>query len=181
MYVSLVAPRPRRGMRGLREYAAGSYPVPGWSYAGAPDPSKCCGSGRPRRGMRGLGDDVLMPGPGDSSLAPFNPVTGLPTDPNAVQVSIYPTAPGGGSLTSAQLATIAANPSANIVPAVNASTLLAAAAMPGAPAVVKQAASAFSSANPVASLLSGSVAGIPTYLLLGGGLLLVLLASSKRR
>ena len=64
------------------------------------------------------------------------------------------------------------------LPVVTAQTLLAAAALPNAPAVVKQAAAQL----PATSWFSQSTAGIPNYLILGGGLfLMVVLASAGGR
>lgn len=70
------------------------------------------------------------------------------------------------------------------LPSVSPSTLLAAAALPNAPGVVRQAAAQYSAANPIASWFSGSmIAGIPNYLLAGGlvGVVLLATAGGKRR
>jgi hypothetical protein len=70
------------------------------------------------------------------------------------------------------------------LPSVSPSTLLAAANLPNAPAVVKEAAAQYQSSNPVSAWFSGSTLGIPNYLLAGGGGLLILiplLKSGKRR
>jgi hypothetical protein len=71
------------------------------------------------------------------------------------------------------------------LPVVSAQTLLAAAALPNAPTVVKQAAAQLpqGAASSASSIFTGSaIAGIPNYLLMGLGLFfLVILASSGRR
>lgn len=185
MYVQLVTPQGRRlrGLGRLREYRDGTYSVPGWNYNAPAAPVAapcCCGAGRKRPGLRGLGDDspIVLPAP-DSGALPFDPVTGMPTGVGLPQVSIYSVAPGvGGNMTSAQLATLATTPTAQLVPAVSASTLLEAASLPGAPSVVKQAAAAYAANNPVGSFFSGpsGVRGIPNYLLLAGAIGVVGLA-----
>jgi hypothetical protein len=97
-------------------------------------------------------------------------------------VGIYNVSSGGGQLTSAQLAQIsqltAAAAGNQPLPAVSPATLLAAAALPGAPAAVKTAAAAYSSANPLSSFLSGTIFGLPSYMVLGGSLLAVVLFAS---
>lgn len=65
------------------------------------------------------------------------------------------------------------------LPTVSAQTLLAAAALPNAPAVVKQAAAQLSSSGSATSWFTQSmISGIPNYLLVGGGLFLVVLLAS---
>jgi hypothetical protein len=71
--------------------------------------------------------------------------------------------------------------SSPIAPGVSASTLLAAAALPNAPAAVKQAAAQYTAANPASSFLSGTTAGIPNMLLIGGVGLLFLIPLMKRK
>jgi hypothetical protein len=75
------------------------------------------------------------------------------------------------------------NPSAPgySLPGVSASTLLAAAALPNAPAVVRQAAAQYSAANPASSLTSGTILGMPMLYVLGAGGLLLVLAMAKKR
>jgi hypothetical protein len=120
--------------------------------------------------------------------APFNPVgtydpsipwIGSGPAPVVAPSGVYPVAPGGGSLTSVQLANIAGVGQPTIAPAVSPATLLAAAALPGAPAVVQQAAAAYSAANPLSSLLSGTIFGLPSYMVIGGGLLLIAALASR--
>ena len=71
------------------------------------------------------------------------------------------------------------------LPVVSAQTLLAAAALPNAPAVVKQAAAQLppGAGSSLSSIFTGSaIAGIPNYLLMGIGLfLVVIMASGGRR
>lgn len=209
MIVQVQQPRARtlRGVRrGLREYQAGTYPVPGWGY-GSPAPAALgcgCGCGgsksRGRRTLRGLGDDLLSMLDSSGALVPsvatstgsvpivdYNPSIFVQSGPDdtslAPPTNVYPVAPGGGTLTSQQLATLAigTNEGTLPLPSVSPSTLLAAAALPNAPAVVKQAAASYTAANPVSSFLSGSIAGLPTYLLLGGAALALLALGSRRR
>lgn len=197
--------------RGFRGYQAGMYPVPGWSY-GTPAAAPCCGQNKKGLGrilrarMRALG----YTGPYDASLNDSNPVATSPsvaTSTGSVFVNynpalwvpsgpsdtpppsnVYPVAPGGASLTSTQLAQLtsvigpATAAAASQAPGISAAGLLAAAALPNAPAVVKQAAAQYQAANPIQATLAGSIGGIPTtYLLLGGGLLLVLMMSGSGR
>jgi hypothetical protein len=197
----------RRGRRGLREYQAGDYPVPAWSY-GAPPAAPCapCAGGpmSKRRANRIVAQRMAAlgyTGPYDSSLpenyvppppAPastFNPVGTYDPSipwigsgaPPVAPSGVYSVAPGGGSLTSIQLANIAGVGQPTIAPAVSPATLLAAAALPGAPAVVRQAAASYSAADPFSSLLSGTIFGLPSYIVLGGGLLLVAALASRGR
>lgn len=125
-----------------------------------------------RRNTRRLGDSgyVYATGPNAGQPATGMPVT---TDipPDFSDIFSFPVAAYGAA------------PSSVALPAVSPSTLLAAASLPNAPAVVKQAAAQYSAANPVSSWFSGSmISGIPNYLLaIGGGLVLVLAVSGKRR
>jgi len=203
--------KPSRGRRGLREYRAGFYPVPAWSYGAmppaVPGAAPCCGQKRRRRS---LGDDysdyvpyfdssaagAVASAPSvatstGSVLAPYNPAiwvgSGVGSNtPVAAppDVGIYSVAPGGGTLTSSQLASIAALTGAAIgsptLPAASPSTLLAAAALPNASAAVKAAAAAYSAANPVSSFLSSSILGLPTYAVLGAGVVALLLLGAKK-
>ena len=201
--------------RGFRGYQSGTYPVPGWAYGAPAPATPCCGQGNKGLGrllrarMRALG----YTGPYDASLSDSNPVatspsvataTGsifvnynpanwVPSGPAPITPpsNVYPVAPGGASLTSEQLAQLtsvigpATAAAASTAPGISAAGLLAAAAMPNAPAVVKQAAAQYQAANPVSATLAGTIGGIPTtYLLLGGGALLLLLmagGSGRRR
>ena len=91
----------------------------------------------------------------------------------------------GSGLSPAQLTNLAITPG-NMMPGVAPSTLLAAAALPNAPAAVVQAAAQYKAANPVSASLSGifsgTTAGIPNVLLYGGvGFFAVLLISKKKR
>ena len=72
---------------------------------------------------------------------------------------------------------------ASTPPGVSASTLLQAASLPGAPAIVTQAAAQYRAANPMGSFFSQTVLGIPvTYLVGGLGLLLLVpLLKGRRR
>lgn len=72
------------------------------------------------------------------------------------------------------------------LPTVTAQTLIAAAALPNAPANVKAAAAQVSSSSAglssFSSLFTGQmISGIPNYVFIGGGLLLVLMLSGGRR
>lgn len=190
--------------RTLREYQAGQYPVPSWGYSPVPPdqampaPAKgcCCGikARVRRRGLAGLGDgaDLLSAlGPsvatstGSIPIVDYNPSIWVDAGGGAIAppTNVYPVSPGGGQLTSQQLATLAigSNEGSLPLPSVSPSTLLAAAALPNAPAVVKQAAAAYSASSPVSSFLSGSIAGIPTYMLLGAGALALLAFGSRGR
>lgn len=71
----------------------------------------------------------------------------------------------------------------SIAPGVSPATLLAAAQLPNAPAVVKQAAAAYTAANSGAgsSFLSGSTLGISNLWLIGGGALLFGVVALKGR
>ncbi|MGH9501654.1 MAG: hypothetical protein ACRD20_02255 [Terriglobales bacterium] len=128
--------------------------------------------GRLRGSRSRLGDSgyVYATGPNAGQAATgISVLTDLPPDPSDI-FNFPATAPYLG-------------PSSIALPSVSPSTLLAAANLPNAPAVVKQAAAQYSAANPVTSWFSGSMlAGIPNYLLAGGGLLLLLaLSGGKRR
>lgn len=127
-----------------------------------------------RRGVRRnrLGDSgyVYATGPNVGQPATGMPVT---TDipPDISDIFSFPVLNYGG-------------PSSTPLPAVSPSTLLAAASLPNAPSIVKQAAAQYSAGNPISSWFSGSmIAGVPNYLLaIGGGLVLVLaVAGGKRR
>ncbi len=75
-------------------------------------------------------------------------------------------------------------PSSVSLPSVSPQTLLQAAALPGAPAVVQQAAQQYAAANPISTWLQGQIIkGVPNYLLAGGLGLLVLipLMGGRRR
>lgn len=76
-------------------------------------------------------------------------------------------------------------PTSVALPSVSSSTLLAAAALPNAPAIVKQAAAQYSAANPFSSWFNQQmIAGIPNYFLAAAGgliLLVPLLGGKKRR
>ena len=159
-------------------YAPGDYPVPFWKY-GPPN----CGL-TPRRGRRTLGDSTpsyAQPVDPDAAFANWYNTT-VPAPPTAPGMPVG-TVPGAPVDTAgAQIAALFANAPVPL-PGVSAATLLQAASLPNAPAVVKQAAAQYTAANPASTFLSGSaIAGIPNYLLLGGaGLLLVVMMSSKRR
>lgn len=73
------------------------------------------------------------------------------------------------------------------IPTVTAQTLIAAAALPNAPTNVKAAAAQLAASgagatSSISSIFTGSaIAGIPNYLLIGGGLLLVLMFAGRGR
>lgn len=112
------------------------------------------------------------------------PNAGQPVTDNPLQVSTD-IPPSFFDLFGTSAPTVSFAPDPISLPGVSPSTLLAAAALPNAPAVVKQAAAQYSAANPISSWFSGSmIAGIPNYFLAGGfGLLLLLpmLSKGKRR
>lgn len=189
---------------GLREYTTGYYPVPGWTYSPAAPMAAagacCCGPKRRarRRGMGDLFSDFNDPAlVGASAMFPtyasstgsvpvtdYNPSLWVGSGPApAPSFKDFSVTPGGGMLSTAQLAQLANDPSALKLPSVSPETLLAAAALPNAPAVVKQAAAQYQAANPVSGFLSGTIFGLPAYLVLGGGALALFAAvgSGRRR
>ncbi len=133
--------------------------------------------------------DVTTPsvatGTGSVPIVDYNPSIWVQSGAAPAPDNVYPVTPGGGQLSTIQLATLATGmgTQSTQLPAVSPATLLAAAALPNAPTAVKQAAAAYTAANPLSSFLQGSILGLPTYLVLGGGLLavLALAGSSKRR
>jgi hypothetical protein len=187
----------------LREYNDGYYPVPGWSYS--PDaPLMPPAAGGARCGRKSLGDgtDYLSDNINffDNSTTGTGLLTNLPTSATgtgsvltpgpgmpgtsgqpiaAPVVTEYPASPGGSMISSQQLAQLAQTPGIPL-PTVSPATLLAAAALPNAPAIVKQAAAQYQAANPVSGFLSGTIFGLPSYLVLGGGLLALLAFAAKR-
>lgn len=170
--------RPQRTRLG--EYRQGTYPVPFWNYL--PPSWLACALARHHKQLRdhtarkwrALGDDTPMIV--QSDLPPIDPITGQSLVPGST-ANIY------GSNVSDQALVNSIVEAPVPLPGVSSSTLIAAAALPNAPAVVKQAAAQYQAANPASSFLSGSmIAGIPNYLLLGaGGILLVVLATAKKR
>lgn len=144
-------------------------------------------------GVKTLGDDVDLSDSGgynydsgsgaviDAGGPTYMPGGGPAiTPPDENQFGI----PGGGapgSLSPAQLAKIATTPAGQLVPGVSPATLLAAASLPGAPAVVLQAAAMYKAANPVSSTLSGTILGVPTYLAIGGVAVFLFAFVSKSR
>lgn len=151
-------------------YQPGDYPVPFWKYG----PSCRLTPRRPgMKARRTLGDLPLYSQPpvNGSFINYLELPIAPPPDPNTIYSGI-----DAGIVTSAIQAPVP-------LPGVSASTLLQAAALPGAPQVVQQAAAQLQAASPLASFLNTSSVGIPnTYLLAGGALLLVVvIAASKKR
>jgi len=196
MYVNVQARKSLRGLRGFFGQPAPVFPyrLGLGGFYGQPKPVYPYRLGCP--GCRGLGQDD---GGDDSGLfytpgAPGVIQAGGPTyepgggtiAPPDVSASGIPLAPSGG-LTPAQLLNLAITPMSTpgMIPSVAPGTLLSAATLPGAPAVVKAAAAQYSAANPVsaavAPALSSTVGGIPTLLLVGGGALLLVVVMSKKR
>lgn len=203
-----------RGVRNLGVYETGFTPARGYGWAPS-NPQDCAGCGPtapPRMGrlgrVRGLGMPTRLAvlrglgavNPMDPSVAfdtgslftDYNPANWVESGPGAISappmVTVFPAAPGGGTITSQQLAQISQLTAAeigsgsNLAPGASPQTLMQAAAMPNAPAVVKQAAAQYAAANPTASFLSGSIGGIPTtYLLAGGAVLLFAIFGMKGR
>lgn len=128
---------------------------------------------------RGLGDDsgfVFATGPNAGMPATGYPISSdAPPDP----MSISQIADQINSAPPTFVSPMYQAP----LPTVSPSTLLAAAALPGAPAVVQQAAAQYSAANPFTAWFSGSmIGGIPNYILLAGaGAALLLLMGLKGR
>jgi len=163
----------------LGEYNPGTYPVPFWKY-GAP----ACALTPRRKGMKprvSLGDSVQYDDsnsvadqiavPSYSSSPSFTNYLEMPIapPPDPLSISNAPDAALENSIVSAPVP----------LPGVSASTLLAAAKLPNAPAVVQQAAAQLAAASPVSAALQGSTGGIPNYMLLAGaGLLLVVVLAS---
>ena len=209
MLMSVAAPtlrgRYRRGARNLGTYQVGYNPPRGYGYAPV-NPQDCTGCGPtapgPRlrglgmptrradlRGRRGMGDinplDPSVATGTGSIFTDYNPALWVDNGGGAVapppMVTVFPAAPGGGTITSQQLAQISQltaseiGSGASLAPGVSPSTLMAAASQPNAPAIVKQAAAQYAAANPAAGFLSGSIGGIPTtYALAGAAIALML-------
>lgn len=137
--------------------------------------------GRPVwKGLRGLGADI------------YDPVSGTyvpddSTSPDPIIVQTDPVPPSPLSIPSGPLPAIISNYKPAL-PTVTPQTLLAAAALPNAPAIVKQAAAQLPPGS--ASMFPGfstawftqsMIAGIPNWGLLAGGALLMVLVAGKRR
>jgi hypothetical protein len=132
-----------------------------------------------RRGLGRLGDDsgfVFATGPNAGMPATGMPVASdVPPDPMSIaQIADQINAPAPTFVSPQYQAPL---------PTVSPSTLLAAAALPGAPSVVQQAAAQYSSANPIMAWFQGSmIGGIPNYwLIAGAGAALLLLSGLKGR
>ncbi len=133
--------------------------------------------GRAGRGGRGLGDSGYVYATGPNA---GQPVT---DNPLVVSTDLPPSYSDLWGATTGSFPSLLPSPIS--LPAVSPNTLLAAANLPNAPAVVKQAAAQYSAANPISSWIQGSsIKGVPNYLLLSAaGLLLILpmLAKGRRR
>lgn len=104
-----------------------------------------------------------------SLYAPYNPALWVNSDVvNAPDVTIAP---------SPLPAIVTAIPPAEVMPTVSPATLLAAAALPGAPSAVTQAAQTYRQQNPMQTFLSS----IPLVAWLAGGALLLLMFAGGRR
>ena len=161
MFAAETRHNPRLGL-----YAAGTYPAPQWGYRRR----NLCGM--PRRMNRRLGDASggwVVP----SDIAPAPPIPGSVAAQQFYGVTTQTNAQDAGAGTVSSLLYSPVS-----VPGTTAATLLAAANLPGAPSVVKQAAAQIQSSNPVSSFLEGTILGLPTYMVLGGGLLAIALVAS---
>lgn len=149
--------------------------VRGWG--GRSSKVRLAGWGGPPAKVR-LGDS------GDGYIYATGPNAGQPVTDNPLVVSTD-IPPSISDIFSSFPSMPSFGPTSTPLPGVSASTLLAAAALPNAPAVVKQAAAQYSAANPLSSWFSGQmIAGIPNYLLAAAGgfiLLIPLLGGKKRR
>ncbi len=110
------------------------------------------------------------------------PNAGQPVTDNPLQVSTD-IPPSFVDIFGTAAPTVSFAPAPTPLPLVSPNTLLAAAKLPSAPAVVQQAATQYSAANPISAWIQGSsFAGIPNYLLLAAvGLVVILPAMAKGR